>query len=140
MLLREPTRSGQIAYGVSFLTVGVLGLYAGIRGFIAFYNGSHEAPADPVACTIGLVGGAWLVWIGIRLCAGSAAQHHLISQPLLLLLSIGCLGGAVWMWRLFGQTNEALPERLKVVVIFGGAGILGLILLWRRAGSRSGDQ
>jgi hypothetical protein len=139
IFFRQPSRPRQLALGSFLAIVGALGLYAGVRGLIAFQNGSRAAPADPVACTIGIVGGGWALWIGLRLCKGSAVHRPLLSQSLLLVTSLGCLVAAVWWWWLFGQTHESLLQRLEGFGVPAGIGILELVLLWRRVRGR-GDH
>jgi hypothetical protein len=136
IFFREPSRPRHLALGFFLVIVGALGVYAGLRGLIAYYDGSRAAPADPIACTIGIVGGGWALWIGLRLCTGRAVGRPLLSPPLLLITSVGCLAAAVWWWHLFGQTSEPLLRRVEAFGAPAGIGILGLVLLWRRVRAR----
>jgi len=54
-------------YGVFFLGLGVVFLYLGGRGLVAFKNGIRAAWSDPTACIIGLVAGVLSLWVGSHL-------------------------------------------------------------------------
>src|SRR3989449_6128925 len=58
--------------GVQTCALPISGLFAyfGIGGAIAYLHGSRAAPADPVACGIGIVGGVWFGFLGLRLITG----------------------------------------------------------------------
>jgi len=120
-------------FGLGFAVLGGFGIYAGIKGFIALVHGSHAAPADPLACTIGVLGGAWAGTIGLRFLIAPDTARPVLSQPLLFLASLGALAGTAWFWTF----TDAPDFRLKLTLEFGGAGILGLVLWWSRRKGRS---
>jgi hypothetical protein len=53
-------------YGLIILAAGVLLLYWGGRGALAYVTGVRAAWSDPLACAAGLVGGVLGVWAGAR--------------------------------------------------------------------------
>jgi hypothetical protein len=54
-------------YGVVFLCLGVVFLYWGGRGLLAFKNGIRAAWSDPAVCAVGLLIGVLSLWVGSHL-------------------------------------------------------------------------
>ncbi len=104
-----------------------------VRTTAILLHGYHSAPADPLAGTIGVLGGAWAGTIGLRFLLAPDSPRPVMSQPLLFLTSLGALAGTVWFWTF----TDAPDFRLKLTLEFGGAGILGLVLWWSRRKGRS---
>jgi len=88
---------GDLYLGLITLAMGVLFLYWGGRGLLAYSAGVRAAWTEPWVCLLGLVGGGWMLLMTVRVLRGSGDHRRsLLSQPELLVLSLGALAGSVW--------------------------------------------
>ena len=118
---------GLIVIGVA----GLLGFFA-IRGVIAYVHGSRAAPADPLAFTIGILALVVFGFLGFRLVAGRNEERPLLPGVFLPIAALGCVAGAIWFLAMSYRFHQPLGDQLRVVEVFGFAGIAGLYLWWRR--------
>ena len=122
----------EIAVGLFVLAVAALLGFFGIRGAVAYFHGSRAAPADPIACAIGLLALVVFGFLGLRLVTGWADERPLLPNLFLFLAALGCLAGSVWFAIISRQLHEPLGEQLRMLEVFGVAGVTGLLLWWRR--------
>ena len=54
-------------YGVAILGIGAVFLLLGVRGLIAYVNGTREGSSDPIACAIALIIAVLSLWAGTHL-------------------------------------------------------------------------
>src|SRR5512147_816225 len=83
-------------YGAVFAALGLLFLYWGAHGLLAYSSGVRAAWTEPAICLLGLASGPLIAWFGWRMLRDS--QRHstpLFSQSILLTLALLALGGAV---------------------------------------------
>lgn len=116
------------------MTLAVAGCfgYFGVHGAWAYLHGSREAPADPVACAIGIAVFLGLGHVAFRLLAGWHLERPLLPGVFLLLGSLGAIAGAVWAWTIQRSLGAPLLEQVRQFVLFAGAGLAGLGLWWQR--------
>ncbi len=131
------SRASDIFFGLVTLTVAGFFGYFGVHGAWAYLHGSREAPADPIACAIGIAVFLWLGHVAFRLLAGWHLERPLLPGVFLLLGSVGAIAGAVYSVMIARLVHEPLIEQLKLAIVFGGAGLAGLRLWWQR---RRGPQ
>jgi hypothetical protein len=118
---------GDLYLGFITLAMGVLFLYWGGRGLFAYGTGVRAAWTEPWVCLLGLVGGGWMLLMTVRLLRGSGDHRRsLLSQPELLVLSLGALAGSVW-------TFTFAPQQAIAFVSISLAG-LGRWWMLHRAG------
>jgi len=118
---------GDLYLGFITLAMGVLFLYWGGRGLFAYSTGVRAAWTEPWVCLLGLVGGGWMLLMTVRLLRGSGDHRRsLLSQPELLVLSLGALAGSVW-------TFTFAPQQAIAFVAISLAG-LGRWWMLHRAG------
>ena len=128
----EAPRWIEIPVGLLVLAVAGLFAYFGIGGAIAYLHGSRAAPADPVACGIGIVGGVWFGFLGLRLITGWHEDRPLLPNAFLFCAALGAIGGAVWFAIIAGQLHKPMQEQRQYIELFGLTGAAGLVLWWRR--------
>ena len=130
--LRDTDRSFEISFGIGLLAaVGVFG-YFGARGAWAYLRGSRQAPADPLASTIGLVVSIWLTYVALRLLTGRHRERPLFPGVTLLAASAAVLAGTGWFLFLAYQVHPSLQEHVRIILVGGGVGVLGFLLWWQR--------
>ena len=128
--LESPGRGFELAFGIGLLAPAAFFGYYGITGAWAYFHGSRAAPSDPLACGIGLALAVWLAYLSGRLISGRHRESPLLPNLILLLAGLGSIAGAIWAFVLF--RDESLREQMRIVEVFGTAGIGGLTLLWHR--------
>lgn len=131
------SRASDIFFGLVTLTVAGFFGYFGVHGAWAYLHGSREAPADPVACAIGIAVFLWLGHVAFRLLAGWHLERPLLPGVFLLLGSLAAIAGAVWFLTIDRSIGAPLPQQVEQFVVFAGAGLAGLRLWWQR---RRGPQ
>ena len=127
----------EIPFGVLLLAPAGLFGYFGIIGAWAYVHGSRAAPADPLACGIGLGASVWLGHLAVRLILGRREEGPLLSNVFLFVAALGAIAGAIWFVIIARDLHEPLAEQLRFLEFFGFIGVAGLVLWWRRIrGSR----
>jgi hypothetical protein len=129
---REAGRWLEIPVGLFALAAGGFGLVFGAKGYIAYAHGSRAAPADPFACTIGVLGGLIVCFYGLKLVFNWSRHGVLITNAALPLAALACFGMAAWLLYLGHELGTPLSEELRPVY---GAVLVGsgaLVLWWRR--------
>jgi len=135
-LLDSAGRWLEIPLGVFLLGAAGFFAYFGAKGAWAYLHGSRAAPADPVACAIGLGASVWLAYIAFRLIAGWHEDRPLLPNLFLLLSAVGAIVGALWFLVIARELHEPLGEQLRAIEVFGLVGIAGIVLWWRRMHGR----
>jgi hypothetical protein len=128
--------------GGLFVLAAAIGFgFFGAKGGIAYIHGSREAPADPLACTIGIIVGLIGGFLAVRLIAGWREERPLLPQTFLLPCSLACLGMGVYTLVLERQLGRPMTGALYELLGFGSIGVAGLGLWWhRRARQRKGGD
>src|SRR2546430_5998653 len=70
--------------------------YFSLTGAWAYLHGSRAAPADPLACGIGLAASLWLGYLAFRLISGRHEERPLLPNLFLLFAAVGAIAGAIW--------------------------------------------
>ena len=90
-------RFGDFYLGIVAFALGSLFVFWGGRGAVAYTRGVRAAWSEPWVDLIGLVTGAWMLLMSIRLFRGPGAHRQsLLSPNELLVLSLGALVGSIW--------------------------------------------
>ena len=111
--------------------------YFGATGAWAYLHGSRAAPADPLACGIGLGASVWLGHLAFRLISGRHEERPLLPTLFLLLAALASIAGAVWFVIIARQLDEPVGQQIRAIEISGFVGIAGIVLWWRRMHGRS---
>ena len=125
---------------VVFLAAAAFLGFFGVRGLLLFVRGSRSAPADPLAFSIGIGSAVVLVYLTWRLWRRVGVNDQLLPTALLLLGSIVCLAGMVWMMSLNRYLYGSLFAEPEPVLLAGTVGVVGLLLWWRRITNRPNDR
>jgi hypothetical protein len=109
------------------LLVGLPFTYLGAKGLLAYFRGVREAPADPLAGSIGLLGGVWMLLMAARLLRRRDRRESLFGQTELFWASLLAiiLGVSAMIDGDIGMHREFL---------FPVPGLGGLVLWWIRRG------
>ena len=126
----------EVPLGVFLLVAASLFAYFGAKGAWAYLHGSRAAPADPVACAIGLGAGVSLGYLAFRLISGWHEERPLLPNLFLLFAALGAIAGAIWFVLIARELHEPLNQQLRAIEIFGFVGVAGLVLWWRRLHGR----
>ncbi len=127
----------EIPFGVLLLAPAGFFGYFGITGAWAYVHGSRAAPADPLACGIGLGASVWLGYLAVRLVLGRHEERPLLPNVFLVVAALGSIAGAIWFVIIARDLHEPLTEQLRFLEFFGFVGVAGLVLWWRRVRRRS---
>jgi hypothetical protein len=127
----------EIPFGLFLLAPAGLFGYFGAIGAWAYLHGSRAAPADPLACGIGLGASVWLGHLAFRLIAGRHEGRPLLPNLFLLVAALGSLGGAIWFLVIAHELHEPFGQQLRLIEVFGFVGIAGVVLWWRRIHGRA---
>ncbi len=124
--MNVPTRDpGDVYGGVLVGLSALLFSYFGTRGLWDYFHGSRNPGAEPLLCIVTLA----LVPFGFRLAARllspARPDDRLLTQPMLLLMSLGVLAGTAW--GIYDGWIPALPGAVWLIL-----GATGLIYWWRR--------
>src|SRR5881409_3573446 len=117
----------EIPFGVLLLAPAGLFGYFGIIGAWAYLHGSRAAPADSLACGIGLGASVWLGHLAFRFISGRHEERPLLPNLLLLVAAVGSIAGAIWFLVIAHQLHEPLGQQLRLLEVFGFVGIAGLV-------------
>jgi hypothetical protein len=112
------------------LLVGLPFCYLGTRGLLAYFQGAREAPDDPIAGGIGLIGGSWMILMATRLMFRRERKHQLFNQTELLVASVLALVLGIGV---VTEGNIGMHREL----LFPAVGVAGLALWWKRRSSRA---
>jgi len=64
-------------YGLVFVALGGVFFYWGIRGLLAYSNGTRAAWSEPAVCVVGFLAGGLSLWIGVRLVRSGIPSDRL---------------------------------------------------------------
>ena len=131
-------RSDAVIFGTPLLAMAAFMGYFGVRGLILFIRGSREAPADPLAFGIGIASALGLCYVVARLWRHNDPRP-LLPTPFLLFGSLAVLGGMVWMMVLNYEVGGGVLSNLRVIIVPGAIGLLGL-RLWHRRVTRTSNS
>jgi hypothetical protein len=126
----------EVPFGLLLLAPAGFFGYFGATGAWAYLHGSRAAPADPLACGIGLGASIWLGHLAIRLISGRHEERPLLSNLFLLVAALGAIAGAIWFVLVARELHEPLAEQLRFIEFFGFVGVAGVVLWWRRMHER----
>jgi hypothetical protein len=125
-------RPAEIYGGLIVLGTAALLGYFGVRGTIMHLHGSRAAPADPIACAIGIAAGIGGGYIGLRLVLGWREDRALLPTAFLFLSGVAALASAVWFILLNASLHGSTSADLGISYMFGLVGVGALLLWWRR--------
>ncbi len=126
----------EIPFGLFLLAPAAFFAYFGATGAWAYLHGSRAAPADPLACGIGLGASVWLGHLAFRLISGRHEERPLLPNLFLLVAALGSIAGAVWFLVIAHELHEPVGQQIRMIEIFGFVGIAGVVLWWRRVHGR----
>jgi len=132
-LLKPASRSQEIHAGIWVLGVALVLGYFGARGAIMYLHGSRAAPADPVACAIGILAGFVGSYLGVRMLFGWHEERALVPTLFLLVGGVSALAGAIWFITINRALHGSILEDAWLGYYFGLVGLTAIILWWRRA-------
>ncbi len=131
-LFKRASRSQELGAGtIVFLASLMLG-YFGVHGAIMYLHGSRAAPADPIACAIGLLAGFGGSYLGLRMLFGWREQSVLVPTLFLLVGGIGALAGGIWFIAINGVHAASIFRDAWMGYWFGCIGLAAIALGWRR--------
>jgi len=126
----------EIPFGLFLLAPAGFFGYFSLTGTWAYLHGSRAAPADPLACGIGLAASLWLGYLAFRLISGRHEERPLLPNLFLLFAAVGAIAGAIWFLVIAHDLHEPFGQQVRVIEVFGFVGVTGLVLWWRRTHGR----
>jgi hypothetical protein len=135
-LLKPANRFQEIYAGIFVLAAALLLGYFGVRGAIMYLHGSRAAPADPVACGIGLLAGFGGGYAGVRLLLGWHGDQALLPTVFLFVGGAAALVGGLWFILINRALHGSILQDAQIGYWFGLIGITALVLGWRRVRKR----
>ena len=130
--MENADRFQQVYAGIFVLAAGLLLGYFGIRGAIMYLHGSRAAPADPVACAIGILAGFTGGYFGLRLLVGWHDESALLPTAFLFVGGAAAIAGGIWFITINRSLHAPLTDDLRTGYWFGAVGIGAITLGWRR--------
>jgi hypothetical protein len=129
----EPAgRFTEVLVGLMVFAISLLGIYAGAKGAWAYLHGSRAATSDPLACALGLLGGPWFAFVGLRLLLGWAEEYPLLPTFMLPIMGLIATGFGVWFYLNGRQFHEPLATQVQPLYAFFLGAIMSFSLwLWR---------
>lgn len=131
-LLKPASRFQEIYAGIAVLGTALLLGYFGVRGAIMYLHGSRAAPADPVACAIGILAGFVGGYLGVRMLFGWRENRSLVPTLFLFVAGLGAVAGAIWFISIDRSLHGSVLEQAQLGYWFGLIGLTAIILGWRR--------
>ena len=122
----------EVFVGLIVLAMALFLGYFGVKGAIAYAGGSRAAPADPVACAIGLTVGVAGSFLAFRLIAGWHEERALLPHVVLLLCGVGAIAGGIWMAMIERDLGGSLVTGIQQYSYFLVVGVAAIGLWWHR--------
>ena len=125
-------RLTEVLVGLIVLTAALFLGYFGVKGAIQYAGGSRAAPADPLACAIGITVGIAGCYLAFRLIVGWHEQQALLPHLVLLLCGLGAIAGGVWFAIIQKELGKPLSASFSQSGYFIFMGVAAIGLWWHR--------